>query len=71
MISCKFIYQHNNGAASDSLNQDFQVIAIPHVGDELAFIGKDGNLTGHVVKKVLHLINPSSQTAEVWIYYGA
>lgn len=71
MISCKFIYQHNNGATSDSLVQFFDVVAVPRIGEQLAFIGSSDSVTRHVVKNVAHLINADKKTAEIWVYYGA
>jgi len=71
MIECTFIYQHSNGASSDSLVNTYKVHAVPSVGERLTFIGTDGNTTEHIVKAVAHAVKPDAGSHKITVYYGA
>jgi len=70
MIPCRFIYRFVSGGSSDSLNQVYQVHAVPCVGDAIDFVGEDGNAARLVVLEVAHSINPTAATHEVVVYCG-
>ena len=70
MIACKFVYVFRGGGASDSLNQVYQVHAIPNVGDNVWFLGTNGEGAKCEVKAVDHYIRPTEKTHEIVVSYG-
>lgn len=67
MIKCTFIYMFSTGGASDSLRDEFEVQAVPRVGEQV-LIGPDGPGLS-VVKRVLHHLSTDGGASEIHVYY--
>lgn len=70
MIPCRFIYQDESGSASDSLNKECIMHAIPNIGDTICFLDKKGIILTSTVKQVTHYIHTENNTHEIDIFYG-
>ncbi len=70
MIDCRFVYKFKGGGASDSLSQVYKVHAVPQIGQELIFVGNDGNAPTSKVIDVVHYIDRATGTHEITVYYG-
>ena len=71
MIPCKFVYVFRGGSSgSASLNQVYQVHAVPNVGDTVWFLGSNGEGPEFEVKEVDHFIRPTEMTHEIVVSYG-
>ena len=70
MIDCKFVFKFKDGGVSDSLSNTYRVHSVPQIGQELNFVGEDGNTANSKVEEVIHSINPTNGTHDITVYYG-
>lgn len=69
MISCRFIYLYSDNNASDSLDNEYNVLAVPRVGEKIQFIG-EGGPSEFMVKDVEYVIDNVKGTHEIRVLYS-
>lgn len=70
MIPVRFIWRSTDGKASDTLNQIYNILAVPRIGDTVYFFNDDKTQTRTKVEEVVFSINPAQNTHEIIVYYG-
>lgn len=66
MFKCRLVLRMANGVASDVVDQEFELHAVPRVGDRLYI----ADSTAFEVLEVVHRVALSSDRHEIIVYYG-